>query len=73
MARTLKEIAEFVQARLVGDGSVVVSGIASVETATAADLVFAQDEKNLEVALQSQGCRRSPEISLPAGVLPSRC
>ena len=56
MARTLKEIAEFVQARLVGDGSVVVAGIASVETATAADLVFAQDEKNLEVALQSQGC-----------------
>ncbi len=56
MARTLKEIAEFVQARLVGDGSVAVSGIASVETATAADLVFAQDEKNLEVALQSPAC-----------------
>jgi UDP-3-O-[3-hydroxymyristoyl] glucosamine N-acyltransferase len=54
MVRTLKEIAEFVEARLVGDGSVQVTGVASVQTASPGDLVFVQDDKNLGAALQSQ-------------------
>jgi UDP-3-O-[3-hydroxymyristoyl] glucosamine N-acyltransferase len=53
MHSTLKEIAELVQARLVGDGSVRVSGIASIKTASASDLVFVEDGENLGTALQS--------------------
>jgi UDP-3-O-[3-hydroxymyristoyl] glucosamine N-acyltransferase len=54
MARQLAEIADFVQARLIGDGNVAISGIASVEAAGAGDLVFVQDEKNFESALESR-------------------
>ena len=54
MARRAQEIAEFVQARLIGDGNVIVTGIASVQLAASGDLVFVQDEKNLEAALQSR-------------------
>ena len=53
MHSTLKEIAELVQARLVGDGSLRVSGIASIKTASASDLVFVEDAENLDSALQS--------------------
>ena len=53
MQRTIKEIAESVQARLVGDGSVQVSGIASIKTASAVHLVFVEDAENLGLALKS--------------------
>ena len=53
MQRTLKELAVFVQARLIGDGSVQVSGIASIKTASAMDLVFVEDAENLDLALKS--------------------
>ena len=54
MKRTLKEVAEFVQARVVGDDAVKVSGIASVQSASPGDLVFVEDEKNLHLALGSR-------------------
>jgi UDP-3-O-[3-hydroxymyristoyl] glucosamine N-acyltransferase len=53
MKRSLKEIAEAVGARLVGDGSVTVGGVASIEPASPDDLVFVADEKYLAQALQS--------------------
>src|SRR3954453_11530769 len=53
MHSTLKEIAEFVQARLTGDGSVQVNGIASIKAASASDLVFVEDAENLDLALKS--------------------
>ena len=54
MVRRLAEIAEYVHARLIGDGSVVVTGIASIESAASGALAFVQDEKNLEAALRSR-------------------
>jgi UDP-3-O-[3-hydroxymyristoyl] glucosamine N-acyltransferase len=54
MVRELAEIAEFVQARLVADGNVTLSGIASVQSAQPGDLVFVQDEKGLDAALKSR-------------------
>ena len=54
MKRSLQEVAEFVGARLLGDGSVELSGIASIPSATAGDLVFVEDEKHLEIALRSR-------------------
>jgi UDP-3-O-[3-hydroxymyristoyl] glucosamine N-acyltransferase len=53
MKRSLKEIAEAVGARLVGDGSVTVGGVASIAPASPDDLVFVADEKYLAQALQS--------------------
>ena len=50
----MKEVADFVQARLVGDGSVRLRGIASVSSASPGDLVFVEDEKNLAQAMQSK-------------------
>jgi UDP-3-O-[3-hydroxymyristoyl] glucosamine N-acyltransferase len=53
MERSAKEVADFVQARLVGDDSVRLRGIASVASAVPGDLVFVEDEKNLARAMQS--------------------
>ena len=53
MKRSLKEVAEFVQARLIGDSEVEVTGISSVQSASHGDLVFVEDEKNLRLALES--------------------
>jgi UDP-3-O-[3-hydroxymyristoyl] glucosamine N-acyltransferase len=53
MKSTVKEIAAQVQARVVGDGAVALSGIASIESACAGDLVFVEDEKHLRSALES--------------------
>ena len=53
MQSTLKEIAESVQARLVGDGEITVEGIASIKSASAKDLVFVEDAENLASALNS--------------------
>jgi len=54
MKRSLRSVAEAVQAQLVGDGSVEVSGVASIARASAADLVFVEDEKHLRFALESR-------------------
>jgi UDP-3-O-[3-hydroxymyristoyl] glucosamine N-acyltransferase len=53
-ARSVTQIAEFVQARVVGDEAVQLTGISSVESAVPGDLVFVDDEKNLRLALESK-------------------
>jgi UDP-3-O-[3-hydroxymyristoyl] glucosamine N-acyltransferase len=53
MKRRLKEIAEVVDARVIGDDSVEISGIASIASAKPGDLVFVEDKKHLESALRS--------------------
>ncbi|MGD0988248.1 MAG: UDP-3-O-(3-hydroxymyristoyl)glucosamine N-acyltransferase [Candidatus Sulfotelmatobacter sp.] len=53
MKRRLRQIAELVNARLLGDGDVEIAGVASIASATAGDLVFVEDEKYLSQALQS--------------------
>jgi UDP-3-O-[3-hydroxymyristoyl] glucosamine N-acyltransferase len=54
MKRSLQAIAEAVQARLLGDGRIEVSGVASIQSATEEHLVFVEDEKHLAAALQSR-------------------
>lgn len=54
MKHSLKQIAEFVEARLLGNASVEISGIASIQSACSHDLVFVEDESNMAEALQSQ-------------------
>jgi UDP-3-O-[3-hydroxymyristoyl] glucosamine N-acyltransferase len=53
MKRSLQQIAEAVGARLQGDGSVEVGGVASIGSASQRDLVFVEEEKYLLRALQS--------------------
>ena len=54
MKRSLQTIADAVGARLIGDGNVAVSGVASLESATSEDLVFVEDAKHLAAALESR-------------------
>jgi UDP-3-O-[3-hydroxymyristoyl] glucosamine N-acyltransferase len=54
MSRSLHEIAEALEARLQGDGTVQISSVASIASASARDLVFVDDEKYLAAALQSK-------------------
>ncbi|HUA13698.1 MAG TPA: UDP-3-O-(3-hydroxymyristoyl)glucosamine N-acyltransferase [Verrucomicrobiae bacterium] len=54
MNRSLAEIAQAVNARLIGDGSLEVRGVASLESALPQDLVFVEDEKHFPAALQSR-------------------
>ncbi len=53
MKRSLRQIAEAVDARLQGDGSVEIAGVASIGSACNGDLVFVEEEKYLSRALQS--------------------
>jgi UDP-3-O-[3-hydroxymyristoyl] glucosamine N-acyltransferase len=53
MKRTLQEIAEALEVRLLGEGSVEVSAVASLASASPHDLVFVEEEKYLARALQS--------------------
>src|SRR5579863_1648978 len=52
--RSVKEVAEFVQARVLGDETVQLTGIASVQAAGPGDLIFVDDEKHLRSALESR-------------------
>jgi UDP-3-O-[3-hydroxymyristoyl] glucosamine N-acyltransferase len=52
--RSVKEVAEFVQARVLGNEMVQLTGIASVESAAPGDLIFVDHEKNLRLALESR-------------------
>ncbi len=54
MQRTLKELAEFLDASLHGDGQLMVNGVASLRSAAAGDLVFLEDAKNLSDAMRSR-------------------
>jgi UDP-3-O-[3-hydroxymyristoyl] glucosamine N-acyltransferase len=53
MKRSLQQIAKAVEARLLGDGSVEITGVASIGSASVHDLVFVEEEKYLPRALQS--------------------
>jgi UDP-3-O-[3-hydroxymyristoyl] glucosamine N-acyltransferase len=53
MKRSLRQIAEAVEARLQGDGSVEVGSVASIGSASKDDLAFVEEEKYLARALQS--------------------
>ena len=67
MKRSLEEIANALGARLVGDGHLDVSGVASIESASSHDLVFVEDEKFLSAALQSKvGAVIAPEFAASA-------
>lgn len=54
MPRSAKEIADFVHARLVGDGAVQLTGISSIGAASQGDLVFVADERKLRHAVASR-------------------
>jgi UDP-3-O-[3-hydroxymyristoyl] glucosamine N-acyltransferase len=54
MKRSLSSVADSLQAQLLGDGAVQVSGIASISQATPEDLVFVEDERHLRLALESR-------------------
>ena len=51
MKRTLREVAEYLGAVLIGDAQAEVTGVASIGSAKAGDLVFVEDERNLQAAL----------------------
>ena len=53
MKHSLEEIAKAAGARLMGDGTREVGGIASIESATADDVAFVEEERRLEEGLQS--------------------
>src|SRR5579864_1012671 len=52
--RSVKDVAEFVRARVLGDETMQLTGISSVESAGPGDLIFVDDEKHLRSALASR-------------------
>ncbi len=54
MKHSLKELAQAAGARIMGRTDLVVEGIASIESADATEVVFADDEDRLQKALSSQ-------------------
>ncbi|HVP50841.1 MAG TPA: UDP-3-O-(3-hydroxymyristoyl)glucosamine N-acyltransferase [Terriglobales bacterium] len=53
MKHSLEKLAEAAGAQLLGNGKIEISGIASLESATENDLVFAEAEDDLRAALES--------------------
>ncbi|HZR58413.1 MAG TPA: UDP-3-O-(3-hydroxymyristoyl)glucosamine N-acyltransferase [Terriglobales bacterium] len=53
MQRTVREIAEFIEARVIGNQETKLQGISSVGSARVGDLVFVENEKSLRAALGS--------------------
>ena len=54
MKRSLKEVADAVAARLVGNGRIEVSGVAGIASASKEELIFVEDPKRLASALESR-------------------
>lgn len=54
MSQTLKTLAEFTAARVIGDGSVEIAKVASIAHAQPGDLVFVESDRHLDAALNSQ-------------------
>jgi UDP-3-O-[3-hydroxymyristoyl] glucosamine N-acyltransferase len=53
MNQTLRDLAEKLGCRLLGDGSITVTSVSSLQSATNRSLVFAEDAPNLNLALSS--------------------
>ncbi len=53
MPQNLQSLAEFTATRLIGDGSIEISGVASIAQAQPGDLVFVQEERHLAQAMAS--------------------
>jgi len=71
MKRSLRQIAEAVGARLHGDGSLEIDGVASISSATPGDLIFVADEKHLALALKSRaGAVIAGEFASPSDSKP---
>jgi UDP-3-O-[3-hydroxymyristoyl] glucosamine N-acyltransferase len=54
MKRSVREIADAVHARLIGDNRTEIDGVSSLESASPHDLVFVDDEKHFAAALKSR-------------------
>ena len=50
MKRTVEEVAQAVQGQVIGDGSIVLTGIAGASSAKAGDLTFAETDAFLRAA-----------------------
>jgi len=72
MKRTLQEIAEHVQGRVLGDSDVEVSGISSIGSAAPGELIFVEDEKNLRLALESKASAVIVSEALATEATPSK-
>ena len=53
MSQTLQALAEFVAARLMGDGGIQIEKVASIARANQGDLVFVESDRHLDEALSS--------------------
>ena len=51
--RSLQQIADTLEARVIGDGQVELTGVASIGSASPQDLVFVDEEKHFSAAVQS--------------------
>src|ERR1700689_2598504 len=71
MTRTMKELADFLSATLEGNGSAIVSGVASPSSARAEDLIYVDSPRHLGEAADSaaEGVLIAPGLSLPGKTL----
>ena len=73
MKQTLRSLAEKVGCRLVGSGSVTVTGVSSLQSANKESLVFVEDAQHLETALASAAAAIiAGEFAAAAATKPSK-
>lgn len=71
MTRTMKELADFLGCALEGDGAVHVSGVASLASARAEDLIYVESSRHLDraAASASKCVVIAPGLAMPAKIL----
>src|ERR1700674_4647692 len=62
MKQTLRDLAEQLGCRLLGDSSITVTSVSSLQSATSGNLVFVEDAQHLDAALGSAGAAAGPRL-----------
>src|SRR5262245_43407085 len=69
MGKTISELAQLLDARVVGEGNLEVQRVASLEAALPGDIAYLDDEKFIEAAAKSKAScvivRAGSEVELP--------
>jgi UDP-3-O-[3-hydroxymyristoyl] glucosamine N-acyltransferase len=72
ISKTVSELAEHVGGRMIGDGSILIERVASLESAAEKDITYVEDEKFFEAARQTgASCVIAPlsaELELPCRI-----
>jgi UDP-3-O-[3-hydroxymyristoyl] glucosamine N-acyltransferase len=70
--RSVQDLATLLDGAIIGDGQVLITGLADIETASEGDIVFAENPRYLQAALRSRAAAALVAPGLAEGQTPTR-